>query len=186
MQLPRQLTISKTSKKKSQWIICHRLNTQTLREVNKDGEMKKTDTETETELKNECLCDISHWALWLAFALSQVLATHSQNASLCDSLSSALGWCSEGRGCYNGCLSQTPQVTSTPQFCIPIPLQPTHVCLWICTAFKKNQKNSVWIYFLLVSVSRCRDSTSVILRSFISVTVLVEILIFPINDWFYV
>lgn len=66
MQLPRQLTISKTSKKKSQWIICRRLNTQTLREVNKDREMKKTDTETETELKNECLCDISHWALWLA------------------------------------------------------------------------------------------------------------------------
>lgn len=41
-----------------------------------------------------------------------------------------------------------PQVTSTPQFYMPMPLQPTHVCLWMCNTALKKQ-NGMWIYFLL-------------------------------------
>ena len=168
---------------KAQWIICQRLNTERLR-----GDQKKKDRNWNWAEKWAPVIFLTKHYDWPqpAAQFRPLAVKHSEYPRMIHWAALTVNVVLQGNGCSSGCLSQRPQVTSTPHFFVPIPLQPTHVCLWMrSAAFKKTACGRI---FCFVSVSRCRDSTSVMLRSFISITVAAEILLllFPINDWFYV
>lgn len=140
-------------------------------------------------------CDTSHEALWLASARGRVWAITVKHweyllAWFTEPRSVMVNAVLQGRGCCRGWLSQATTGCVYAWLSACPYLSSLLMCAFGCAvqaSEKKNKKNCGYI-FCSVSVSRCRDSTPVTLRSFISSTVTAEtlLLLFPINDWFYV
>lgn len=101
--------------RKAQWIICRRLNTERLREVDKDRERKKKKIQkwnwAEKKKKNERLWYFSRSIMTGLAARGRVQATHNQTLRVSPRMihraALTLNALLQGRGCCSGCLSQT-------------------------------------------------------------------------------
>lgn len=187
MQLPRQLTISagieKKKKKKSQWIICQGCSAQTLREVNKDSVVKRQMQKLKLSCWKMIHGDISHKALWLPLPSARFRPlTVRLPLYVIHWAALTLNAVLRGRGCFSVMFKSntTGHISASALSSLLM------LATGSAQPLRERNRAACGSIFCSVSVSRRRDSTSVILWPFISVTVTAEMLLFPINDWFYV
>lgn len=153
---------------KAQWIICQRLNTERLGGWRRWGDQKKN---AEVKLSRQAsVCRISHEPLWLASASVAQAGPgriyHSVPAPVWFT-DSWLMWCC------------STMLFESNNHCVG------YIRAWLSTLVDVL-KASMWMYLCCLSVSRCRDSTSVMLCFFVIYTAEILLLLFLINDRFYV